>query len=528
MSKARARSYLLALIAGQLLLPRFHARAQESTLAGELNEGTVVAAVRAHNPSVQAALYNLESSKKDVLRLDARYTPVVILDGSGSDISTPSLFLSGVSKNRVRRADMGAELRKHLVWGTDLALRVSGNVQETEFKRPGIGAAGAPTGGVGAGSAVGGVTPSGKYGPGFGWLAKLTLKQPLLRGRGRDIAEADLNAARATNDSAQQTERRVVSETVRDALIAYWEVWYANSALSIQSSARQVAARQVAEAQARIETGSLAPVEVLAFETELSSREEDVARAAAELKRTELELLRLLGEDAQRELVVRGDAPESQPALAPELLEQRALDQSAELQESEAAVKLASVRARTASDPLRQRLDVDAYAQLQGLSNRERMIALGADMMTVTTSTGDFKSANAYGAFVGLTYEIPISSQGERAAAAKAQADVREAEAQLRAVRQRVIADLRKALEQRGAQERSVELAQRTREIATRQLAAEQARFASGAGTTLQVIQAEDKRRAAELRVARAQADLAETTLRLNHLTGQLLLRVSR
>jgi outer membrane protein TolC len=91
-----------------------------------------------------------------------------------------------------------------------------------------------------------------------------------------------------------------------------------------------------------------------------------------------------------------------------------------------------------------------------------------------------------------------------------------------------VIADVRKGLEQQHAQERSVALAERTREIATRQLAAEEARFKTGAGTTLQVIQAEDKRRAAELRVARAQADLAETALRLDHLTGQLLAKVAR
>jgi outer membrane protein TolC len=499
------------------------AHAQEPS---ELNTAAVVASVRAHNPNVQATLYRLESSKRDVLRLDARYTPVVVLDGSASDLSTPSLYVSGVSKNRTRRVDLGGELRKHLLWGTDLTLRVSGNVQESAFTRPGIagfGSSGGVTGSV--------VLPPGTFGPGYGWLAKLSLKQPLLRGRGEDVAEADLNAARATRDVAEQSRARVVSETLRDALMAYWELWYTDTAVSIQVASRGVAERQVSEAQARVATGSLASVEVLAFETELSAREEDVARAQAERKRAELELLRLLGEAKERALRVSSEPPEAPAILSRELSEERALRASAEVQESAASLKLATVRARTASDPLRQRLDLDSYVQVQSLSNRVRTAVGPTEAMPDVvphTELGDFETRSALGAFVGLTYEIPVGGQGERAAAAKAQADVHEAEAELRAVWERVVADVRKALEQQEAEARSVELAERTREIATRQLTAEEARFQSGAGTTLLVIQAEDKRRAAELRVARAQADLAETALRLDHLTGQLLARLAR
>lgn len=496
------------------------ARAEDAVEASRvLRSADVVSAVRAKNPSVQAALQRVESTRQDVLRLDARYVPVVVLDGSASDITTPSLFTSGISQNRVRRADVGAEARKHLLWGTDLSLRVSGNVQENEFKRPG--SSGSSVGGVVPGGASGPLTftPSGSFGPGYGWLAKFTLKQPLLRGRGRDIAEAELNAARESRDIAERGRERVVSETLRDALIAYWELWYAHSALVIQNSAREVAARQVSDASARVNTGSLAPVEVLAFETEFAAREEDVVRAEAEERRALLELLRLLGEEAPEVAVApSSEAPDARAAPPAEQAEQSALSESAELQESAANLKLNEVQARTASDALRQRLDLDAYAQVQGLANRDS---------NVQAMLGS-RTATVYGAFVGLSYEIPTSRRGERAASARARADVHEAEAQLLAVRQRVLSDVRKALTQHTSGQRAVALAERTREIAGRQEAAEMARFDSGTGTSLQVIQATDKRRAAELRVARAQADLAQSALRLDHLTGQLLARVAR
>lgn len=485
-----------------------------------LSASDVVSAVRAKNPTVQAALHRLESTQQNVLRLDARYVPIVVLDGNASDVTTPSLFVSGVSQNRIRRAELGAEARKHLLWGTDLSLRVSGNVQDNEFRRPGV--SGASLGGIpmaGSGLPTAGVLPTGRFGPGYGWLAKLTLKQPLLRGRGRDVAEAELNAARESQDMAERARQRVVSETLRDALIAYWELWYAHRSLTIQSAARELAARQLGDANARVASGSLAPVEVLAFETELAAREEDVVRAEAEERRAQLELARLLGEEQSAALAPSSDRPEIAPAPLLDLAEQRALAQSAELQESAANLKLNEIEARTASDALRQRLDVDAYAQVQGLTNRDDNASLAL--------TGS-RTGTVYGAFVGLTYEIPTSRSGERAAAARARADVHEAEAQLLAARQRVLSDVRKALEQHGAQERGVALAEHTQQIAARQLKAEEARFASGAGTTLQVIQAEDKRRSAELRVARAQADLAQTRLRIDHLTGQLLERALR
>jgi len=54
---------------------------------------------------------------------------------------------------------------------------------------------------------------------------------------------------------------------------------------------------------------------------------------------------------------------------------------------------------------------------------------------------------------------------------------------------------------------------------------AEQARLSTGASTPLIVVEAEENLRSAELRVARARADLMQTSLKIDHLTGALLLR---
>lgn len=497
---------LLALCAGALSFMRGSSPAAAQEGASAVDPGAVVQLVKRQNPELRAALAALESARYSVVQLDAQYVPVVQLDATGSDIRTPQLYLAGaVRTSRVRRVDLGAELRKHLLWGTDLSLRVSGNVQATQINSPtNVGFGGGTMSGPG-----GSLLPQGTFGPGYGLLAKFALKQPLLRGRGRDVALADLNAARVQKRSAEYTRDRVASQLLRDALTAYWELWYAEKALEIEQGAAALAARQRAETEARVATGGLAPVDVLTFETEEAAREEDVARAEAERRRSQLELVRLLG-GASSELprVADTEPPAAEPTLAAALRE-RALESSAEVREQAAALELARVRARTASEPQKKRLDLDSYVQMQGLGNQ-----------SASDTLHNFK---AWGAFVGLTYEAPVVSSAERAAAAKARADVDGAEQTLRATQARVLSDVDKALDRLRAQARLVELAERTRSVAMRQTEAEQARYHTGSSTSLSVLEAQNRLRTSELRVARARADLAETQLSLEHLTGGLL-----
>lgn len=509
------------------------ARAQEPRV---LDERNVVRDVQKQNPELKAALARLESSRQDVLRLDERYAPVVQLEASASDITNPSLALRGVTldnhlvqginRSRTRRLDTAAEVRKHLVWGTDLALRVSANIFENyNYRNPYVACAQpnlseadlarcammTPASGTTATAGTQNFVFPGQLGPGYGVVAKLTLKQPLLRGFGRDVAEADLNVARVQRTSAEHTRDRVASELVRDSLTAYWELWYATHAVGIQQAARELAARQRDDAQQRVNTGTLAPVEVLAFETELATRDEDVSSAEAEALRAQLELSRLMG-GGLGEVVVDDGMPEPWFNVSAAALEEDALANSAEVRERASQLELARTRARTASDAQRHRLDLDSYVQFSGMSVDHHGDAIA-----------QYGKDHAVGGFVGLTYETPVNTRAERAAAAKARADVEAADEDLRSTRQRVVAEARKAQERSRAQERGLALAEQTRDIAEKQLGAEQARFQSGTGTTLQVIEAEAKVRSAKLRVARARADLAETALTLAHLTGRLL-----
>ena len=484
-------------------------RAQEDPLSVR----GVVSTAKHNNPTLKAAMLQYESASWDVFGKEALYDPVLLVDGSASQLSTSNVSANSVRVNQVRRADIGAQLSKHLLWGTDLSLRVSSYALRSEFS-------GTTTGGM---TGAGALPPNiasflgvGSFGPVYALVAKATLKQPLWRGRGRDVGEASLRASRLSQINQGHTRDRVGSELLRDVLTAYWELWYADAAVAIQVQSLAVAKSQRDDAQARVDSGSLAPAEVLSFDTQVATRDEDVLTARTERERRAHELARVIGTNEHEgvfgAVIDEPLAEQSVHTFLRELVEQRALSESAEIHERAASVELSRMQQKTADDPKKPRLDLDSYVQTQGLGNK-----------SVGDAANQFVGGDVISAFVGLTYEAPLRDRQRRAEAAKARLSTEVAEQQLREVRQRVLSEVRGALDREAAGREKVALAERTSDIAERQLVAEQARYASGSSTPLAVVEAEDKVRAAKLRLARARADLVESALIIEHLTGELL-----
>jgi outer membrane protein len=404
------------------------------------------------------------------------------------------------------------QLKKHLVEGTDLSLRLDATRQTSSqfFLLP-------------PGTATFGlmVDPDGTFeahlGPGYGAALKLTATQPLLRGAGRNVGEADLRAARGQLTTAELSREEAASEVLRDALTAYWESWYANAAVEIERRARDAAQRQLDDATGRIRTGSLAPADGLTFETQVATRDEDVVRAESERSHRAAELARLLGAAQSPESVgVPPDGPPEPPEEQGDLRTE-AIGASPALRVLASAVALASVQAETAGDALRPRLDLDGYLQAQGLAYDD-----------VPAALRQLAKGEALSAHIGLTFELPLDDTQHRAQRDRALLAVDTAGHKLEEGRQQVLASLETLRQAEISARQRVALAGQTREFALRQASAEEARFTTGGSTAIQVLQAQDAVRTAELRVARARTDLAQAHLSVVHLVGRLLQEVTR
>jgi outer membrane protein TolC len=342
--------------------------------------------------------------------------------------------------------------------------------------------------------------------------AKVGVTQPLLRGAGKDVTLAAYHQAQAQETASERERDRAATTLAHDVLVAYWELWYASKAVEVDAAARETAKAQRDDAVLRARTGSLAPADVLTFETQLSTKEESLIQSELDRSTRQNDLGRLLGRDrAPGDLAVSEAEPPAAKDLPGELVN-RALQGSPDVAVNEANVTTAEVQARTAADPYRPRLDLDAYVQAQGLGNKNVPNALSQ------LTTGGVLSAH-----VGLTLELPLKKTRYRGESERAQATVAAARDNLGATRNQVAADVTTLAQQRELARRRIELASVSSHYAEQQLAAERALFTTGSATALEVTQAADNVQAANKRLARARADVIQADLGVAYHLGTLL-----
>jgi outer membrane protein TolC len=169
---------------------------------------------------------------------------------------------------------------------------------------------------------------------------------------------------------------------------------------------------------------------------------------------------------------------------------------------------------KIAGDPLRPRLDLDAYVQAQGLGNQR-----------VPPAFQQFGQMDAVSAHVGLTFEMPLTDTRRSSQIQAAQLAAHVAEKQLQENELELKSSVASAIAQRRAAREKLGLAGQTEKIARAQAEAERARFLAGGSIAITVQQAEDSYRQAQLRVQRARVDLVLADIALAELRGQLLTR---
>lgn len=488
------RPWTLA-FAGLVFLSSPGAWAQDrpTTAAQRLGQDRVVQMAMVNNPALQASILEMKRADESVRFEDGRYPYILQLDAGVTRSSMPRLTNDSVSISKSDSVDVGAQVSRTFPTGTRAALRVEGYRDMTR-------------------------EPA-ESGPGYGSSARASVTQPLMRGAGLEVGEQQLRVAKIQRSAAELSRDRVASEVARDVLLAYWELWYSESAVDIEVGARDLAKRQRDEAQQRVDDGALAPVEVLPFETRVAGLEEGVVSAQTERRRRSLVLSQRMGSKESFGTSLFAEI-QHEPVASPMPLRttaiEQALAQSPEIRELEAQLRLAREQLRTSGESYRARLDLEGYVQVAGLGNRE-----------IPPALEQMATARATSVHVGVVYELPLDDSRKASERSRDLLAVHVAEQRLLSARQRIQTEVETLLEQERAARIRLELAERTAEIAAKQVAAETERFEIGVAIPVQVQLAEDELRRARLRAVRARVDVVESAVQRDHATGRLLAQVA-
>ena len=490
--------------------------------ARALSEQDAVAVAVAKNPSLHVALLRASQSRLDVTAEGALYTPVFDASAGYTRARTPSL--SGSDDVRFGTndiVDLGVGLRKPFATGTIVAASVAG---QRSLRTSSItqlldenGNATTVLACAEAGTVCRDSLLDVDSGPGYSLVGRLSVTQPLLRGFGSELGLTSLRQAKLNLAASELFAQETASALLSQVVTAYWEVWYAHEVVHINEASRELAKVQEAQAQQQVKSGALAPASALPYVTRVAELEEAVLGARTDARQRELALAQLLGDPGS---VATGlsaaDVP--RPADANEPVEARAVDDALRTSYSQKQLQtqlaLAKEQLKTAGDPLRPRLDADAYVQAEGLGNRR-----------VPPAFEQFGKMQAVSAHVGLTFEMPLTDTRRTAQIEATRLSAHIIERQLVENEVAIRSSVASALTRLHAAREKAALSTRTEKVAREQAEAERARFEAGSSIAISVQEAEDSLRQAQLRAQRARVDLMLAEVQLTELRGELLSR---
>lgn len=330
--------------------------------------------------------------------------------------------------------------------------------------------------------------------------ANLSLVQPLLRGAGREVAEAPLRLARLAEQANRLNLKSTVTQTITRVIGHHRMLLQAQEQLNI-SEVSLKRARQLFEVnRALIGAGRMAEFEIVQTEAQVASQELAHEATRNQLDVTRLALLQLLAVDLETPIVAI-DSLNAQP-LQPNAA--RALQQAEALQPAYLAQIIYSEQANIY-------LSLGRDARLWDVS----LVGAASQIRDRSTAGGSLPSWQRY---VGVQVEIPLGDLSSHQAELRAQVDQRNQELRLEEARQQLALDVNNAVREIGTRWRQYEIAQRATELSRRKLDIEREKLVVGRSSNFQVLSFEtDLRNAENVRVSalisylNSQAELDQT-----------------
>jgi outer membrane protein len=344
--------------------------------------------------------------------------------------------------------------------------------------------------------------------------------QPLMRGFKIDNTRQQLLISLINRDISEESARATITQTLANVRNAYWDLVFARSAVDVAQRAQELADKLVEDNQARVEVGTLAPLDIVQAQAEAATRRQNLAAAEATQQTAELALKRFLvsGTDDPlwRQEIRPVDLPSLQPA--PTDIEgaiRTALGARTDILTARKNLDSNDVSLRYFHNQSLPALDVNASYGAQGLGGTQilRSSASLGGQVTGTVPGGYLDALNLLSARdypqwnFALTMSYPIGGSTADAQYARAKVQRAQATTRLRALEVQIAAEVANAALTVQSNLKRVDAATAARELAQKRLEAEQSKFEVGMTTNFFVVQAQRDLRDAENTELRALAD---------------------
>jgi outer membrane protein len=329
--------------------------------------------------------------------------------------------------------------------------------------------------------------------------------QPILRNFSIDSTRQQLAVTRINRDISDVQLRATITNTLSNVRNAYWDYVFAVQSVDVAQKSVDLAMKLVQDNQTRVEVGTMAPIDVVQAQSQAATARQNLAAVLQTMRTSELVLKRLIVSGTEDSNWNATLDPVDRPDFVPQTIDleaaiRNALSQRTDLEIAKKSMLENDVTLRFLRDQLKPQADLALSYVPQGLGgtqlNRQSNGTLGSNIVSTVPGgiTDAFSSLfhNQYPQWTAqVNFSYPLGTSSQEASVARARIQLSQVQAQVKQVELQVATDVTNAAVTARSNIERVQAAQAARELAQKQLEAEQSKFEVGMSTNYNVIQSQ-------------------------------------
>lgn len=335
-----------------------------------------------------------------------------------------------------------------------------------------------------------------------------TFSQPLLRNFRIDGARQQLLVSQKNMEITVTQLAQSITQTTRNVRNAYYDLVGAIGNLAVQRQSLQLSQQSLKDNRARVEIGTMAPLDIVQAEAEVATREEAVILAEAAIERLMDNLRTLVYNPSSPDFWSARIEPTDALTFVPAAVDadaaiKTALTERTDLQNARRNLEINDVNIRyfrNQSLPdvtANVNYNAQAIAGTQVVRARDPETGLPTGAIVQSSSVGFFNGLGSTfsGDFPGWSLQVdiayPIGKSAQEAQLTRARLQQTQAERQLASLELAVTAQVRDAARNVQTNARRVDATRASRILAERRLEAEEKKYQAGMTQNFFVLQAQ-------------------------------------
>jgi len=477
-------------------MPPTSVSAQAQGTAVDLKIEEAVARALERNLDIAVERLNPTTFDFSIAALEAVYKPALSSTfGQRSNVQLPTSQLVGASILDTDTTTFDAGLNQNLKWG--------GSSLSVGFRN----------------SKIDSSNVFATRNPSYQSNLTAAIVQPLLRGFKTDTTRTALRVTAINQEISAIQLDTTINNTLANVRNAYWDLLFAQQAVRVAQSSLELAEKLITDNRARVEIGTMAPIDVVQSEAEAATRRQTLATAEATLLTAELALKRLIVSGTNDPLWSARINPVDRPSFSPEPIDlqgaiTKAIADRTDIAQAKKTLESNDVTLRNLVNQTLPALDLAASYGLSGLGGTQfERQGLGSSQITNTIPGGYFDALRNISGFDAPTWNLqlnlsyPLGTSAAEAGVARAKLQIQQTQAQLRALELQVATEVTTTALNVQSNLKRVDAGTAARELAQKRLEAENSKFEVGMSTNFLVVQAQRDLADAQITELRALLD---------------------